>query len=98
MRRWLKRIALALVGLVVVGAGGLALAVYGWRYPAWKLAPDRGQPLLVTAADGTLLRSVPGAGGAKRSPCIVEGTEGMRLLTFFTGTDGGSRRWSMPRD
>jgi penicillin-binding protein 1C len=65
VKRWLKRILVGALAFVLLAAGAFALAVYGWKYPAWRLAPDHGQPLLVTASDGTLLRAVPGVDGRR---------------------------------
>ena len=41
----------------------LAVAVYGFPYPVAELDPDRAGPLRVMDRHGTLLRSVPAAGG-----------------------------------
>jgi len=54
--RWTFALALA-------GAAALAVAVFGWSYPASTLRPDVGGPLIVTDAHGTVLRSVPSADG-----------------------------------
>ncbi len=61
--RWARRGLIAVMVLAALGLGGLALAVYGWDYPAASLAPDSGGPLVLVDRHGLVLARVGATDG-----------------------------------
>ena len=61
--RWLRRVAIVLMGTATAVTSLLLVAVHCFTYPVANLDPDRGGPLLITDRDGNLLRSVPARDG-----------------------------------
>ncbi|HWM84692.1 MAG TPA: transglycosylase domain-containing protein [Kofleriaceae bacterium] len=61
--RWTRRALIAGAALALLAAGGLAIAVLGWDYPALSLSPDRGGPLLLVDRNGLALARLPAADG-----------------------------------
>lgn len=92
-RGWLWRRLAAVCKVIcaaaVMGALTLALAVLPFPYPVEKLAPDQGGPLLILDRNGTLLYSVPGAGGnpGRHSWIGLDRLPPHVLLTFLASED-----------